>query len=74
MSPGKALSKNNFIPIMNPFSYQDRQLYAENVRLADIAEQVKSAGVRRTAVIIAGKVPSATALRGSHLYSADRAR
>jgi len=25
---------------MNPFSYQDRQLYAENVRLADIAEQV----------------------------------
>jgi diaminopimelate decarboxylase len=25
---------------MNAFSYQDRQLYAENVRLADIAEQV----------------------------------
>jgi len=25
---------------MNPFSYQDRQLCAENVRLADIAEQV----------------------------------
>ncbi|MGZ0152028.1 precorrin-4 C(11)-methyltransferase [Kribbella sp. WER1] len=42
--------------------------------LADIAEQVKSAGVRRTAVIIAGKVLSATAFRDSHLYSADRSR
>ncbi|WP_327636887.1 precorrin-4 C(11)-methyltransferase [Kribbella sp. NBC_00482] len=42
--------------------------------LADIAEQVKSAGVRRTAVIIVGKVLSATAFRDSHLYSADRSR
>ena len=42
--------------------------------LADIAEQVKAAGVRRTAVIIAGKVLSATAFRDSHLYSADRSR
>ena len=42
--------------------------------LADIAEQVTSAGVRRTAVIIAGKVLSATAFRDSHLYSADRSR
>jgi diaminopimelate decarboxylase len=25
---------------MNPFAYQDRQLYAENVRLADIAADV----------------------------------
>jgi diaminopimelate decarboxylase len=25
---------------MNPFSYRDRQLYAENVRLADIAQQL----------------------------------
>ncbi len=25
---------------MNPFAYQDRQLYAENVRLADIADKV----------------------------------
>lgn len=42
--------------------------------LADIAAQVKSAGVRRTAVIIVGKVLSATAFRDSHLYSADRSR
>ncbi len=42
--------------------------------LADIAEQVKAAGVRRTAVIIVGKVLSATAFRDSHLYSADRSR
>ena len=25
---------------MNPFAYQDRQLYAENVRLADVADKV----------------------------------
>jgi diaminopimelate decarboxylase len=25
---------------MNPFAYKDRQLYAENVRLADVAEMV----------------------------------
>lgn len=42
--------------------------------LADIADQVRSAGVRRTAVIIVGKVLSATAFRDSHLYSADRSR
>ncbi|MEU8223843.1 precorrin-4 C(11)-methyltransferase [Kribbella sp. NPDC048915] len=42
--------------------------------LADIAEQVKAAGVRRTAVIIVGKVLSATAFRDSQLYSAARAR
>ncbi|MGW6200364.1 precorrin-4 C(11)-methyltransferase [Kribbella sp. NPDC055110] len=42
--------------------------------LADIAEQVKSARVRRTAVIIVGKVLSATAFRDSHLYSAARSR
>lgn len=42
--------------------------------LAGIADQVKAAGVRRTAVIIVGKVLSATAFRDSHLYSVDRAR
>ncbi|TDW66846.1 precorrin-4 C(11)-methyltransferase [Kribbella pratensis] len=42
--------------------------------LADIAGQVKSANIRRTAVIIAGKVLSATTFRDSHLYSADRTR
>ncbi|HEY3557986.1 MAG TPA: precorrin-4 C(11)-methyltransferase [Kribbella sp.] len=42
--------------------------------LADIAVQVQNAGIRRTAVIIAGKVLSATTFRDSHLYSADRTR
>jgi precorrin-4/cobalt-precorrin-4 C11-methyltransferase len=42
--------------------------------LADIAAQVRAADIRRTAVIIVGKVLSATAFRDSHLYSATRAR
>ncbi|MFF0263999.1 precorrin-4 C(11)-methyltransferase [Kribbella sp. NPDC004536] len=42
--------------------------------LADIASRVHAAGIRRTAVVIAGKVLSATTFRDSHLYSADRAR
>jgi precorrin-4/cobalt-precorrin-4 C11-methyltransferase len=42
--------------------------------LADIADQVKSAGIRRTAVIIVGNVLSATTFRDSHLYSVDRTR
>ena len=42
--------------------------------LDDIAVQVKAARIRRTAVIIVGKVLSATAFRDSHLYSADRSR
>lgn len=42
--------------------------------LGDIAAQVRDAGIRRTAVIIVGKVLSATAFRDSHLYSADRTR
>ncbi|WP_329002170.1 precorrin-4 C(11)-methyltransferase [Kribbella sp. NBC_00709] len=42
--------------------------------LTDIAAQVKSAGIRRTAVIITGKVLSATTFRDSHLYSPDRGR
>lgn len=42
--------------------------------LADIADQVRAADIRRTAVIIAGKVLSATTFRDSHLYSAARVR
>jgi precorrin-4/cobalt-precorrin-4 C11-methyltransferase len=42
--------------------------------LADIADQVRAADIRRTAVIIVGKVLSATAFRDSHLYSSTRAR
>ncbi|MFF0344053.1 precorrin-4 C(11)-methyltransferase [Kribbella sp. NPDC004875] len=42
--------------------------------LADIAEQVRAANIRRTAVIIVGKVLGATAFRDSHLYSVARRR
>ena len=42
--------------------------------LADIADQVRAADIRRTAVIIVGKVLSATAFRDSHLYSTTRVR
>jgi len=37
--------------------------------LADIADQVRSAAVRRTAVIIVGRVLTAEGFRDSHLYS-----
>jgi precorrin-4/cobalt-precorrin-4 C11-methyltransferase len=40
--------------------------------LADIAEQVKAAGVVRTAVIIVGRTLGAEQFRDSHLYSAER--
>ncbi|WP_406507865.1 precorrin-4 C(11)-methyltransferase [Streptomyces sp. NBC_00212] len=42
--------------------------------LADIAGQVKEAGVVRTAVILVGRVLGASEFRDSHLYSADRHR
>ncbi|GGU31536.1 precorrin-4 C(11)-methyltransferase [Streptomyces violascens] len=42
--------------------------------LADIAGQVKEAGVVRTAVILVGRVLGASGFRDSHLYSADRHR
>ncbi len=42
--------------------------------LADIADQVHAADIRRTAVIIVGQVLSATAFRDSHLYSIVRER
>jgi precorrin-4/cobalt-precorrin-4 C11-methyltransferase len=42
--------------------------------LADIAEQVQAAGIRRTAVIVVGKVLAATEFRDSHLYSTTRER
>jgi precorrin-4/cobalt-precorrin-4 C11-methyltransferase len=42
--------------------------------LADITDQVHAADIRRTAVIIVGRVLSATAFRDSHLYSTTRAR
>ncbi|TQK51869.1 precorrin-4/cobalt-precorrin-4 C11-methyltransferase [Streptomyces sp. SLBN-118] len=42
--------------------------------LADIADQVKSAGVLRTAVIMVGRTLGASQFRDSHLYSRDRER
>ncbi|MEV5963891.1 precorrin-4 C(11)-methyltransferase [Kribbella sp. NPDC051952] len=42
--------------------------------LADIADQVRAADIRRTAVIIIGKVLTATTFRDSHLYSVLRSR
>ena len=42
--------------------------------LADIADQVKAAGVVRTAVIMVGRPLAAEQFRDSHLYSTDRPR
>jgi len=42
--------------------------------LADIAGLVRDAGVRRTAVIVVGRVLTASAFPDSHLYSAGRDR
>ncbi|MFF3495863.1 precorrin-4 C(11)-methyltransferase [Streptomyces sp. NPDC002795] len=42
--------------------------------LADIADQVKEAGVLRTAVIIVGRTLGASQFRDSHLYSVERDR
>jgi precorrin-4/cobalt-precorrin-4 C11-methyltransferase len=42
--------------------------------LGDIAVQVLAAGVKRTAVIIVGRVLAAEGFRDSHLYSAARDR
>ncbi len=42
--------------------------------LADIADQVREAGIRRTAVILVGRTLGAEQFRDSHLYSPDRDR
>ncbi|MFD4634487.1 precorrin-4 C(11)-methyltransferase [Streptomyces sp. NPDC058284] len=42
--------------------------------LGDIAEQVKAAGIVRTAVIMVGRTLGASQFRDSHLYSAGRER
>lgn len=42
--------------------------------LGDIADQVKSAGVLRTAVILVGRTLAASQFRDSHLYSTERDR
>ncbi|MET9860646.1 precorrin-4 C(11)-methyltransferase [Streptomyces smyrnaeus] len=42
--------------------------------LEDIAEQVKAAGISKTAVILVGRTLGASHFRDSHLYSAERDR
>ncbi|WP_433218539.1 precorrin-4 C(11)-methyltransferase [Dactylosporangium sp. CS-047395] len=42
--------------------------------LADIADQVRAAGIKRTAVIVVGSVLTAAEFPDSHLYSASRHR
>ena len=42
--------------------------------LADIADQVRAAGVKRTAVIVVGEVLTAAGFPDSHLYSTARCR
>jgi precorrin-4/cobalt-precorrin-4 C11-methyltransferase len=43
-------------------------------RLGDIADDVRAAGVRRTAVIVVGPALGAEGFRDSHLYSDARER
>jgi precorrin-4/cobalt-precorrin-4 C11-methyltransferase len=42
--------------------------------LGDLAEQVRAHDIRRTAIIVVGRVLAEAAFRDSHLYSADRER
>jgi precorrin-4/cobalt-precorrin-4 C11-methyltransferase len=42
--------------------------------LADLAGQVRAAGIRRTAIIVVGRVLADGSFRESHLYSAERDR
>jgi precorrin-4/cobalt-precorrin-4 C11-methyltransferase len=55
------------------YASQDREVVLRGT-LGDIAAQVLAAGVRSTAVIIVGKVLTATGFRDSHLYSPARDR
>jgi precorrin-4/cobalt-precorrin-4 C11-methyltransferase len=43
-------------------------------RLGDLASQVRSRGIRRTAIIVVGRVLAETCFDDSHLYSAGRTR
>ena len=55
------------------YASQDNEILLRG-SLGDIAAQVLAAGVRRTAVIIVGRVLAAEGFRDSHLYSAARDR
>jgi precorrin-4/cobalt-precorrin-4 C11-methyltransferase len=43
-------------------------------RLAELAERVRGRGIRRTAIIVVGRVLAQTSFNDSHLYSPDRDR
>jgi precorrin-4/cobalt-precorrin-4 C11-methyltransferase len=43
-------------------------------RLGDLASQVRSRGIRRTAIIVVGRILSEPGFDESHLYSAGRNR
>jgi precorrin-4/cobalt-precorrin-4 C11-methyltransferase len=58
---------------MVAYASQDDEILLRGT-LGDIAAQVLAAGVRRTAVIIVGRVLAAEGFRDSHLYSAARER
>lgn len=53
-------------------SWPDEQIV--RCRLADLASEVRAAGIRRTAIIVVGRVLAETCFGESHLYSADRDR
>jgi len=55
------------------YASQEREVILRGT-LGDIAPQVLAAGVKRTAVIIVGRVLAAEGFRDSHLYSAARER
>jgi precorrin-4/cobalt-precorrin-4 C11-methyltransferase len=55
------------------YASQEREVILRGT-LEGIAAQVLTAGVKRTAVIIVGRVLAAEGFRDSHLYSADRDR
>jgi precorrin-4/cobalt-precorrin-4 C11-methyltransferase len=55
------------------YASQEREVVLRGT-LGDIAAQVLAAGVKRTAVIIVGRVLAAEGFRDSHLYSAARDR
>jgi precorrin-4/cobalt-precorrin-4 C11-methyltransferase len=55
------------------YASQEREVIVRGP-LGDIAAQVLAAGVKRTAVIIVGRVLAAEGFRDSHLYSAARDR
>jgi precorrin-4/cobalt-precorrin-4 C11-methyltransferase len=42
--------------------------------LGELADRVRAAGIRRTAIIVVGRVLADDSFRDSHLYSAERDR